>query len=203
MDNKSKKTDEYATAKALGKTVHGDDVPFPKHIEKPLDQVETETENPNLEYTQEEKLLNDGPDSLTFDEKLNLFIDASEIKKNADFEKRNAQKTIDALQETLVDEFIEKEMTSIKKRNRTIYFHKQGWAKVMPADSEMKSPLPLDKLKAVKTLQSMGLDEYVTVGIQGLSSHLRELEKNGDPFPTELDGIIAFEKRASLRMRKS
>ena len=84
----------------------------------PLDIEDTPREI--LKFTIEERLFNEGADALTFDEQLDLFVRASQKKKDADAESREAKKIIDALQESLVDEFIDRSITSMRKNDLTI-----------------------------------------------------------------------------------
>ena len=169
--------------------------------DKPQDIIE---ENPTPESLQtlDEKLFNDGPDVLTFEEKIKLFIESAEIKKQANIEIKNAQNIIDALQESLVDDFMDKEIISMKIYGKNIYFHKQAYAKVKPQDPECSTALPEDKQLALKTLRTLGLDEYITIGTMALSGYIRSLEKDGESMPDELAKVISFEPKTSLRVRK-
>ena len=156
--------------------------------------------------TLEDRLLNDGPETLTFDEKLVVLMDATARKKEAKAVEKDANKIINAIMDDLVDEFIERETTSIRKKGRTFYLHSQGWAKIAFGDGEDRDN-PADKItaraRAVAALNKCGYGECVTVSYQTLSAIMREMKKNKEDFPEGFDGAIEFEPTMQIRVRKS
>jgi hypothetical protein len=171
---------------------------------KPIDEPWIEDAELGAE-TLNEKLLNEGPERMTFDQKLTLFIEAAEKKKVAAAEVKEAEQVLDLLMEDLVDEFLDRDITSIKKSGRTVYFYKQGWAKIHRDDEAdpKGNPTNDERSRAVAALRSAGLDEHITIGYMSLSAYMRETLKGGEQLPPEFDGAIDFEERTSLRVRKS
>lgn len=99
------------------------------------------------------------------------------------------------LEEILLDFFAENAVSHINVGGKTVFTHRQIWAK------------PLYSREAVASaLRESGYETMVTEGFNSntLSAMLREREEAGEPvIPPELEGIIDFSEVYSIRARKS
>lgn len=74
----------------------------------------------------------------------------------------------------------------------TVYLRRQLWAKV------------IDPEAAIRILPEIGWDDYVKpkINSQTLSARLRELDRDGVPIPSELDGVIGVSEVFEIRATK-
>lgn len=102
----------------------------------------------------------------------------------------------DLLETELLEEFAEAGVPRMTINGRTVYVHRQLWAK-READ--------VDMAQACKALIDAGVGQFVTESYnsQTLSAWMRDLEKADTPLPPELDGILTSTEKFSLRTTKA
>lgn len=99
-----------------------------------------------------------------------------------------------SLNDAILDDFAESNVESVTIDGKTVFTHRQIWAKSL-----------FSKEAVASALRESGYGDLVTEGFNTntLSAILREREERGDPVvPPELDGIIGFSEVYSVRARK-
>lgn len=102
----------------------------------------------------------------------------------------------DRLEAELLEEFAEAGVPRLTINGRTVYVHRQLWA---------KREAEVDMAQACSALIDAGLGQFVapTYNSQTLSAWMREQEKSDTPLPPELDGILTSTEKFTLRSTKA
>lgn len=101
-----------------------------------------------------------------------------------------------ALEQYLLEDFAEAGIDRMTIEGQTIYLHRQLWAQV---------PAGVEKAEVIEAMKDAGVDHFVRedFNTQTVSAWLRELEREGEEVPTELEGLLESSERYSLRVRRS
>jgi len=101
-----------------------------------------------------------------------------------------------ALETELLEAFAEAGVPRLTIDGRTVYVHRQLWAKREEG---------VDMAQACKALVSAGFDQFVSESYNSntLSAWMREMEKSDTPLPPELDGVLTSTEKFSLRSTKA
>lgn len=99
------------------------------------------------------------------------------------------------LQETLLNEFEQAGMSSIRQDGTTVYVHRQLWC----------NPKDGDYLRACRALRDAGLGDMVTerFNLNSVSAWVREQEKEGAEIPEVLQDALNINEVFSLRTRSN
>jgi len=126
-------------------------------------------------------------------EKFKSFLELTNQKKQLEASLDTVKRQIADLEEELLDNLVEAEVDSLKVNGKTIYPHKQMWAKVLTTKEDV-----------IQALKKAGIDHiYVKEGFnhQSLSAYVRECINEWGELPAEFDGILGFSEKYSLRAR--
>jgi hypothetical protein len=102
----------------------------------------------------------------------------------------------DLLEAELLEEFAEAGVPRMTIAGRTVYVHRQLWAKREDG---------VDMNQACKALVDAGHSEFVneTYNSNTVSAWLRDLAKSDTPIPPELDGVLTTSEKFTLRSTKA
>ena len=103
----------------------------------------------------------------------------------------------------ILQEFEQEGVQSIKVPGQgTVHLHRQGWAKVVREGPEAT---PEERRRAADALKEAGVGQFVaeTFNTNTVSAWMRELVREGEELPPELDGALVFEERFDVRLRRS
>lgn len=129
-------------------------------------------------------------------DKLRDFVRIKRRIAELDSQLRSAKDEADRLQESLLEEYAQEGIPSITIDGMTVYMHRSIWAS--PAEG-------ISNDRFVGTLKSVGLDHFVkeTYSSQTLSAYVRELMKEEESLPEELEEAIRVTEKYSLRTRRA
>ena len=128
-------------------------------------------------------------------ERIRDFITLDQEKKVLEAQLQILKQQIADLQPGLKDDFAREGVNSINLDGVTVYLHRALWAR--PAQGQTTQQL-------ADALKSCGLQDFVheTCNLNTLSAYLRELERNGQPMPEDLVGILNLEEVFTVRATK-
>ena len=127
--------------------------------------------------------------------KLNRFVELEKQRRDLETRLKALKEETTKLKESILSDFEEAGMSKTVVEGMTVYVHRQLWASAIDSDYE----------RACQALKSAGLNDYVQerFNINSLSAYVRELDKAGDPLPSEFDGCIDVKERFEIRTRIS
>lgn len=98
-------------------------------------------------------------------------------------------------EDQLLELFAENEVNNIRIQGKTLYIHRQLWARPLDGDYE----------KACKVLREVGLDEYVkeTVNINSISAYVREQDEMGIELPEQFAEGFKVDEVYQVRSKRS
>lgn len=117
--------------------------------------------------------------------------------------KRELEAELDAVkeqkakvEERLLEEFSLDNVDRITLDGHTVYLHRQVWAALEEGAT---------KEDVIEGFRAAGLEHFVseTYSHQTVSAWLRELEREGEELPEELDGLLGTSEKFSVRVRRS
>lgn len=123
-------------------------------------------------------------------------IDELEQKRSAiEHQIKELKKQIQPYEEQLLQMFAENGVNNIKIHGKTIYIHRQLWARPVDGDYE----------RACKILREIGLDEYVkeTVNVNNISAYVREQDEMGSELPSSFYDAFRVDEVYKVRSRLS
>lgn len=149
------------------------------------------------------------------------FADTTDIL--AEFKGKMAKHTakLKLLSAALKDRFIEAGMQSINVHGRTVYLHRQLWAKKAQArdaigdlvTDEKNKPVPIDTALVVEAMREAGdpweqlcYETFNTASLSGLIRDENICARDDDDFPQlppELENIITVSEELSIKARKA
>lgn len=137
--------------------------------------------------------------------KLREYAELTLRKRRLDDEKNDINKRLAVLEPQLLDQFEQARVKNMALSGvGTVYLQKEGWARIAK-DGDDGSPEAKQraKMRACAALREAGFGEYVEEGFntQSLSAVLREMSRNGEDIPEELEGAIDFEPSFRLKVR--
>lgn len=102
----------------------------------------------------------------------------------------------DDLERQLLSEFEEDGISSVKVNGRTVYLHRQMWAR--PIDGAAGRPA------VVRACRDLGLVEFVKedINVNQISGYVREQEKLGNELPKELADTLTITEDFGVRVRR-
>lgn len=85
----------------------------------------------------------------------------------------------------------------------TVHLHRTGWARVVAAGGG--KPTKQDKAAAREALRACGMGEFVqeSYNTQTVSAWMREMAREGEDLPPELDGKLRYEEEFDVRFRRT
>ena len=116
----------------------------------------------------------------------------AELSSESDTIKEEA----DGIEQELLEEFATDGVQSMNVDGVTVYLNRQLWAGLEEGVS---------KSDAMEALRRAGLDHFISeaYNTSTLSGWLRDLEREDEQLPPELEGVIKSTERYSLRTRRS
>lgn len=128
-------------------------------------------------------------------ELLKEFVDLQKLKADLDAELESCKKRLAEIEPILLDQFSQNSTSKVTAHGRTVYVHRQLWAKAKDGD----------KQAVIEALRASSLTQYVseTFNTNSLSAYVRELEAQGVPLPEPLAATIETSEVFSLRSRTS
>lgn len=105
------------------------------------------------------------------------------------------KKQLDPMEQTLLEQFAEEGIQSIKANGRLAYLHPQLWARPKDGDYE----------RACRYLTRYGLGEYVhrTFNVQTFSAYVRELEEQGEELNDHIKQAIDVTREFQIRTKQA
>lgn len=102
----------------------------------------------------------------------------------------------DVMEQELLEAFAEDSIQSMNIDNTTIYLSRTLWAKVEDGVATEE---------VIETLRDAGLGHFVKEGYNSttLSAWMRDLEREGQPLPDELAGVLGTYEKFQLKTRRS
>lgn len=126
---------------------------------------------------------------------LSKFLELDTEKRELKEQLERATRERGAVEAELLEAFAEEGIDSIKKDGRTVYLHRQLWAKAKDGDRE----------RAVAILRKCRLQEYIRedFNTQQVSAFAREHDKEGTSLPKHFDTGFDVSEVFSIRTRKA
>jgi len=114
----------------------------------------------------------------------------------ADAQAAAVKQQADELEQRLLEEFAQDGVQNMNVEGTTVYVHRSLNASVDPA---------YEREQVIERLRDAGLDHFVrdSYNSQTLSAWFRDLDREGEPLPPSLEGVIVPFERFSLRTRRS
>lgn len=102
----------------------------------------------------------------------------------------------DVIEQALLEEFAQDGVQSMSVDGMTVYLQRTLWARL--SDGATRE-------QAIDALRDAGLDHFVaeSYNTQTLSSWLRDLEREEEPLPEALVGVIEGSEKYAIRTRRS
>lgn len=124
------------------------------------------------------------------------YVRLRSLQKAAEAEAEAYKNQADQLQETLLEQFAEEGIQKITVDGTTTYLRRELWARVEPGAT---------REQVVEGLKACGMGQFVheAFNTQTVSAWLRDLEREGQTMPEELDGVLTTAEVFSLRNRKA
>lgn len=118
------------------------------------------------------------------------------LQKEAEATAEDYKSQADALQDILLEQFAEEGVQKVSVNGVTTYLRRDLWAKVEEGAS---------REQVVEGLKACGMGQFVseTYNTQTVSAWLRDLEREGEPLPEELTGVLTSSEVFTLRNRKA
>jgi hypothetical protein len=115
-------------------------------------------------------------------------------KRALEADVKTLSREIAEIEESLLEQFGEAGVSSIRTEGGTVSLSRQLWATCKDGDYE----------RACSALRAAGLDEFVQprFNSNSLSAYFRELDREGRPIPAALEGAIDVAERFQLRVTK-
>ncbi len=129
-------------------------------------------------------------------DRIREYIRLRRTQREREAESAAVKEEADAIEQVLLEEFAVDGVQNMNVDGTTVYLQRMLWAQVDNA---------YDSGQVIERLRDAGLDHFVREGYstQTLSSWLRDLEREEEPLPQALDGVIRPYERFSLRTRRS
>ena len=111
------------------------------------------------------------------------YIQLIKEKKELECKLKKIKTAIEENEPEVLEHFQKYGLKNMSQDGLTLYLKRELWAgRAEGVEAE----------EAIKALQHAGLSEYAAprVNTVSLSGYLRELDRDGEPFPKELEGII-------------
>jgi hypothetical protein len=125
---------------------------------------------------------------------VNKLVELTMKKRALEAEAKEVAAEIAEIEESLLEQFGEAGISSVRAEGGTVSMSRQLWATCREGNYE----------RACAALRAAGLDEFVQprFNANSLSAYFRELDREGKPIPAEIDGAIDLAERFSLRVTK-
>lgn len=129
-------------------------------------------------------------------DRLREYVRLRREQKNREAEAAQVKDLADALEQELLEDFAENTIQSVTVDNTTVYLSRSLWAQVEPG---------VDRTEVLSALRDAGLGHFVSESFntQTVSSYLRDLDREGEPLPDELHGLIRGVEKFQLKTRRS
>ena len=130
------------------------------------------------------------------------FLDLEEKRDDCENEIKRLKSKVDDLNSQMqsigrqmMELFSSGDVNSIKVRGRTLYIHKQSWAK--PKDKDLE--------RACRILKEIGMQWLVEekINTHTISAHVRECDAQDIPLPARFSEAFEVSDVFSIRSRKS
>lgn len=125
---------------------------------------------------------------------LSAFVAESARKKAIEESLENSKRLLAEMEQSILDQFSESGVNSVKVDGTTIYMQKNTWASARDGNQDA----------VCSALRSMGYESLVktAVNAQALSSLIRDFEREGG-IPDDLRQVINVTEKFSIRTRNS
>lgn len=125
---------------------------------------------------------------------VNRLVELTVRKRELEAQAKELAREIQELEESLLEQFGEAGISSVRAEGGTVSLSRQLWATCADGDYS----------RACAALHAAGLDEFVQPRFNSntLSAYFRELDRDGRPIPKALEGAIDVAERFSLRVTK-
>ena len=129
-------------------------------------------------------------------DRLREYVRLKRRQKELDAELKALGQEIDQMQETLLETFAQDGVTSMTVDGSTVYLHRQLWAGAAEG---------ITRDQMCEGLRETGLGHFVheAFNTQTLSSWVRDLEREGEELPPDLEGLMALREVYQLRVRRT
>lgn len=129
-------------------------------------------------------------------DKIRAYVRLRTLQHTAEAEAEDYKKQANDLQDELLEQFAEEGVRKISVDGVTTYLHRVLWAKVEEGAS---------REQVVEGLKACGFGQFVseTYNTQTVSAWLRDLEREKEPLPEELQGVLTGTEVFTLRNRKA
>ena len=115
--------------------------------------------------------------------KINRYVNLVKKKRDLESQLKKVKAIIEEKEPEILQHFQKHSLQNINLNGLTLYLKRELWAgRAKGVENE----------DAIKALQDAGLSEFASnrVNIASLSGYLRELDRDSEPFPKALEGII-------------
>jgi hypothetical protein len=123
------------------------------------------------------------------------YVELSKARADLETELEALRKRSEEIEPVLLEQMSADGMQRVNAHGRTVYVHRQLWAKARG-----------DKSAVVEALRGCGLPQYVTpesFNTNSLSAYVREIEQGEGELPTALKDVLELTEKYSLRVRAS
>jgi len=129
-------------------------------------------------------------------ERIREYIRLRRLQKEREAEAETIKDQADQIEQQLLEEFAVAGVQNMSVDGTTVYLQRQVWAQVDQAYT---------KEEVIDRLRQSSLDHFVreSYNTNTLSSWLRDLEREDEPLPPALDGVIRPFEKYQLRTRRS
>lgn len=129
-------------------------------------------------------------------DKVKRYRDLREAQKRSKAESEGLREEADRLEQELLEDFVEEGVQNVRVDGSTVFLHRQIWA---GKEEGVETPA------VVSALKTAGLGHLVGENYNGqtLAAYLRDLDRNEEPMPAELVGVIKPVEVFQIRQQRA